>query len=302
MTGTKWPTELRDLALHYGLRALPTATCSDIGAWCGVHLGQAKHPAADARVHALLRQIRPDLAAASDTLAASVRAAWQNVGRTYAEFAAIDRIVAEGRSTVSDPDLLNAAMLGDRPLIVCFVHLGNWEVLGSQVFAPLHQRRRPAIAVVMPPANRAHAFIAARRRAPLPIDLAPMSKRVWATVTDYLRRPRGCAWIAADEVADGRVFAPHFGRPPRTDGNLGKIVRLAAATGAHILPAYSERTGPTAFRSHFLPLQEVPRQRLSQDEIEAQVMRLDALFAPIVQRLATQWYMAVEFGEDPAGA
>lgn len=296
----KLPGELRDLGLHYGMRALPTAACSALGSVLGTTLGQRGHPAADARARMVLTRLRPDLAATPAALEANLRRLWQHVGRTYAEFAAIQRIVPEGRSELCDPERLDAAYADERPLILCFVHLGNWEVLGQQVSThPLIHRGRPISAVVMPPANRAHAHIAARRRATLPVELVPMSRRVWHTVAETLRRPGGIVWLAGDEVANGRVFAPHFGRAPRIDGNLGKIVRLAAATGARVLPMYSERVGPVRFRSHVLPMLDMPRGRLDDAAIRAQVMRIDAVFDPIIRRLVTQWYMAIEFGLEP---
>ena len=282
------------------MRALPTGPCSDLGAWCGTALGQRGYPAADSRIRALLAQLRPDLAATPESLAASLRLIWQNIGRTYAEFAAVERIVPEGRAILIDPHRLDEAYADDRPLILCFFHLGNWEVLARQVIIhPSIDRGRPFTAVTMPPSNRAHAFIAARRRSSLPVNLVPMNRRVWHSVTECLRRPRGIVWLAGDESANGRVFAPHFGRKVRLDGNLGKIVRLAAATGARVLPMYNERIGTTHFQSHILPMIEVPQGRLSDEQIEAHVMRIDAVFAPIVKRLLTQWYMAVDFSLDP---
>jgi KDO2-lipid IV(A) lauroyltransferase len=296
----KLKAEARDLVLHYAMRTLPTEACSNLGAWFGTTLGQRGYPAANARARRLLALLRPDLAATPESLEASLRLLWQNVGRTYAEFAALHRMIPQGRTLMSDPERLDQAYADDRPLILCFVHLGNWEVLGQQVAShELIDRGRPFTAVVMPPANRAHAHIAAGRRASLPVDFVPMGRRVWHTVAECLRRPRGIVWLAADEAANGLVSAPHFGRHPRTDGNLAKIVRLAAATGARVLPMYNERVGPVRFQSHVLPILDMPRGRLDEHEISTQVMRIDAVFAPIVKRLLTQWYMAIEFGDEP---
>ncbi|MEA2725555.1 MAG: Kdo2-lipid lauroyltransferase/acyltransferase [Acetobacteraceae bacterium] len=290
--------ELRDLGIHYGLRALPTDACSAVGAWLGRTMGRRGHPAAEARVRALLPRLRPDLAT-SDALEAALVRLWENVGRTYAEFSVIHRMLPAGRSRLSDPALLDAVYADDRPLILCFVHLGNWELLGLQMADhPRIHRGRPIVAVTMPPTNRAHALIAARQRRVLPVDLVPMDRRIWYTIADRLRRPGGIAWLAADDVVGGRVFAPHFGRRPRIDGNLGKIVRLAAATGARILPIYSERLQGARFVSHLLPVVEVARGRRDEDSIRFDVARIDGLFAPIVQRLVQQWYMAIEFAED----
>jgi KDO2-lipid IV(A) lauroyltransferase len=291
--------ELRDLGIHFGLRSLPIEACSTVGAWLGRTMGRRSHPAADARARALLERLRPDLAG-PDALETTLVSLWENVGRTYAEFSVIHRMLPAGCSALSDPALFEEVCADDRPLILCFVHLGNWELLGLQVAT--HSRvdhGRPIVAVTMPPTNRAHAFIAARQRKVLPVELVPMHPRIWHTVADRLRRPGGVAWLAADDVVAGRVFAPRFGRKPRVDGNLGKIVRLAATTGARILPLYSERLDGARFVSHVLPLVEVPREPRDKEMILAHVERVDAIFTPIVRRLVQQWYMAVEFAEDP---
>jgi len=291
--------ELRDLGLHYGMYALPTEACSNLGAWFGTRLGQSGHPAGNARARTLIAQLRPDLAATPAALDANLCLLWQNIGRIFAEFSAVQRMIPQGRVLLPEPWRLDEAYADDRPLILCFVHLGNWEVLGLQVAThPMIHRGRPIAAVVKPPANRAHAFIAAQRRRTLPVELIPTGPRIWHAIAQTLRRPGGIAWLAGDEVVNGRVCAPHFGRRPRIDGNLGKIVRLAAATGARVLPLYNERIGAARFRSHILPMLEMPRGRLDDDEIRAQVMRIDAIFAPIITRLLTQWYMAMEFGID----
>jgi lauroyl/myristoyl acyltransferase len=151
----------------------------------------------------------------------------------------------------------------------------------------------------MPPTNRVHRLIAARQRRVLPLDLIPMHPRIWHSVADKLRRPGGIVWLAADDVREAHVFAPFFGRRVRLDGNLGKMVRLAAATGARILPIYSERLAGARFVTHLLPPIEFPPGRRSEDALLADVARLDAVFAPIVRRLVRQWYMAVDFALDP---
>jgi lauroyl/myristoyl acyltransferase len=288
--------ELRDLAIHFGLRSLPIETCSTVGATLGRTMGRRGHPNAEARARAVLPRLRPDLAA-PDALETALVGLWENVGRTYAEFSVIHRMLQAECSTLSDPDLLRAISVDVRPLILCFMHVGNWELMGLQL--AVNAGGRPIVAVTMPPANRAHAFIAARQRRALPVDLVPMNPRIWNTIAERLRRPGGVAWLAGDDVVAGRVFAPHFGRKLRVDGNLGKIVRLAAMTGARILPVYSERLQGARFVSHLLPLLEVPNQPRDKEMIRAYVEQIDAIFAPIVRRLIQQWYMAVEFAEDP---
>ena len=287
---------MRDLALHYGMRALSTDACSALGAWLGGHLGRRGHPAADARAKALLMRLRPDWAEEPEVLEANLQQLWSNVGRTYAEFAAIRKIVGGYRNVMCGEPQLEEVYASDRPLILCFVHLGNWEVLGHCITShPMLGPMRPFIGLAMPPANRAHALIAVRQRASLPIDLLPMGRHVWHRVIETLRQPGGIVWMAADEAAGGRVHAPLFGRRPRIDSNLGKIVRLAAATGARVLPMYNERLGLARFRSHILPVMEMPSGRLTEEAAQQQIYRINEVFEPIVRRLLTQWYMAIEF-------
>jgi KDO2-lipid IV(A) lauroyltransferase len=292
--------EGRDLALHYVMRALPTVACSALGAWLGVRLGQRGHVLANDRAAALLMKLHPDWAATPAEMGANLRHLWQNVGRTYAEFAAIQRILREGRHFVYGEEHLAAAYSEDRPLILCFVHLGNWELLGHYVTShKLIAPGRPLSGLVMSPTNRAHAFIMKRQRALLPIHLMAMGPHVWHRIADTLRRPGGIVWLAGDEAVDGLVRVPLFGRQPRIDGNLGTIVRLAAATGARVIPMYNERVRHTRFRSHILPVLDMPRGRLTDEAILAQVLRINGIFEPIIRRLMAQWYMAIECGNDP---
>ena len=286
--------ELRDLAIFETLRLLPTEACSNLGAALGRTMGRKGSPRDDARARALLTALYPS--AARDETEAKLARLWENVGRTFAEFAVLPRMLPENRATLSDPVFLDAVYADDRPLIGCYMHLGNWELLGGHLLAhPRIDAARPMITVMMPRGNRAHGLIAARVRRALPAQVVKMSRTVWRTVLETLRQPRSIACIAVDEIADRRVYAPHFGRRLRTNGNLGKIVRLAAQTGARIMPCYSERLPGVRFISHTLPLIEVGTARLVDEALAAKVAVLDAIYAPIVRKLIDQWYMAIEF-------
>jgi KDO2-lipid IV(A) lauroyltransferase len=284
----------RDLALHYAMRALPTEVCSDLGARLGLSIGRRDHPLAEARSRLILPHLRSELADPA-ALEAATALLWQNVGRSYAEFSVLRRIVREGRVTQSDPALLRSAIADPRPLILCFLHLGNWEVLGQQMGLLLPGRIG---AIVAPPANRAHSFIVRHRRRHLPMDFFDVNHHVWRSAGMRLRQPGGVLWLAADEADAGHVFAPFFGRPPVIDGNLGKMVRLASATHARILPIYAERQPGVHFVVHTLPQIDVTADRRDTAAILEAIVQLDAQLDPIVRRLAEQWYMAIEFGYD----
>ena len=292
--------ELRDYAIHMALHALPVDWCSALGAKIGQGAaGRRSRPESEARGKAAMALLRPDLAT-PDRLEASTRKLWGNIGRTFCEFSVLRKMVAQGRSVMSDPGRWNAVVDENRPLIIAFVHLGNWELTGAQLAShPSAGVERTVTGVTMPPANRAHAAIALRQRAGLPVDLLPMDARLWRRMTEVLSQPKGTAWLAVDELVDGVVMAPHFGRTLKSHGNMGKIVRLAAATGARILPVYSERQTGAHFITHVLPPLDVPQIRLGAAGVLEQVHRLDEIFAPIVRRHLDQWLWTVDLASLP---
>jgi KDO2-lipid IV(A) lauroyltransferase len=289
---------MRDVALHRLMQAAPVETCSALGAELGVWLGQRSDRASDARAKALLERLQPRAHAAAIEQQASQL--WRNIGRTFAEFSVLPRIIAEQRVTIAPEAAIELIAPDPRPVIVCFVHLGNWEALGAALSShPTVIAHRRMSAVIAPPANTARAAIAARLRGTLAVEQLTMGPGVWRVVLNRLRQPFGTVWLAAD-AAEGGVDIPLFDRAPRGDGTLGKIVRLAASTGALMLPAYCERLPGVRFVAHVMEPYEVPAGRVDTAYLLQGVAHLSALFDTPVRRLLTQWYMAIEFPTDAA--
>jgi Kdo2-lipid IVA lauroyltransferase/acyltransferase len=291
---------MRDLALHRMMRALPVGMCSALGSELGVWLGQRTDRASDTRAKALLRRLHPEAdAAAVDRQA---RELWRNIGRTFAEFSTLPRIITERRVTISPEAVIAEIAPNPRPVIVCFVHLGNWEALGAALGGhPTVIAHRKMSAVIAPPANRARAMIAARLRGTLAVEQLQIGPGVWRAILTRLRRPFGTVWLAAD-AAEGGVDTPLFDRAPRVDGNLSKIIRLASSTGALILPVYCERLPGVRFVAHVLEPYEPPATRVDTADLLQAVTHLNAVFEAPVRRLVSQWYMAIEFPTDAAPA
>jgi KDO2-lipid IV(A) lauroyltransferase len=286
--------ELRDISLYRVMRALPVSLVSRIGASLGQILGRRTHPAAAARAAATIRLLRPDLARDPRTLEAAQTRLWANVGRVYAEFCVLDKIVRERRATVGDPGIFDAVLADGRPVIVPFAHLGNWETITSQIVdrAP---GRLAALANPLPQ-NRVQAHIASLQRGQQGFTVMTIDGSVWRRAMRHLEQPGSILMVAADEQVDGRVSAPAFGRALDSRVNLAKIARMAARTGAIILPLYSERLGGARFVTRVLPPLEFPqRLKPSPEEHLQRVARLDALFAPVVLRLIDQWFGLIEY-------
>jgi KDO2-lipid IV(A) lauroyltransferase len=285
--------ERRDLGLFRLMRALPVSVVSRIGASLGQHLGRRGHPAAAARVATALRHLLPDLARDPRGLESAQRRLWANVGRVYAEFCVLDRIVSEDRVGIADPKALDALLADGRPIIMAYVHLGNWEATGMHLSRHIPDRM---FAFALTPANRVQAQIAAMQRARFPGKVVAVDAMAWRHALEHLRQPGGILYLSVDEDDESGMPFPSFGRTLNANGNLAKIVRVAARAGAIILPGYCERLSGARFCVHFLePVEFAPHPAISPEEILRRMQHLDALFTPVVLRLIDQWFGLLEF-------
>jgi Kdo2-lipid IVA lauroyltransferase/acyltransferase len=288
--------EFRDINLYRVMRSLPVAAVSRMGAALGQILGRRAHPPVDARVAAALRRLCPELALDRKALEAAQVRLWANVGRVYAEFCVLHKIVPEGRVSIDDPATFDAVVGDGRPIILTFVHLGNWETMPFQLAA---RSPRPAAGLANPlPSNRARAQVAALQRGRLAGTELTVDGNVWRRAVQHLEQPGGVLLMAVDEQVQGRVSVPFSGRTFDARSNLSKIVRIAARTGATILPLYSERLAGARFVTHVLrPVEFEPNRKLSLEEQWQRVAAIDAQFQPAVMRLIDQWFGLLEYPE-----
>lgn len=288
--------ERRDLALYRLMRLLPVPVASRLGAALAQSMGRRSHPGADARVAAAIRRLRPDLATTPAALERAQVRFWAHVGRIYAEYCLLHKLAPGRRSEIDDPDTFNAVLSDGRPVIVPFVHLGNWETCGSALSwsAP---HRVCALSNPMPP-NRVQAQIATLQHARLPLRVLTFDGNVWRHALQHLDRPGAILFVAVDEVVEGRVSVPSFGRQLAPSANVQKVVRMAARTGAIILPLYSERLGGANFCTRVLKPMEFQKQpKLEADQQQTGVRQLDQAYENVVLRLIDQWFGLLDFRE-----
>ncbi|MDB5511251.1 MAG: hypothetical protein JWR08_734 [Enterovirga sp.] len=280
-----WP-DLRDRSLHALMSAMPIDACSALGARLAPRLGKLANPVSHERATRLFEQLVPS------GPQAGVDRLWGNVGRTFAEFAVSHRMLDAGRVAIDGEEHLDAALGSGRPVIAVFPHLGNWELAEMQ----LGFRAPGRVAVIVaPPANGERAAIAQRVRSKVPAELLVNSRTVWRHGLAKLRQPGGIFMVAVDESAAGRVWGPFLGRPPRVDGNMGKVVRLALSTGAIVLPFHSERVRGAHLLSRYLPALEFGGDPRDPDTVLEGVRRLNEVVEAPIRRLLDQWYMALAF-------
>lgn len=276
-----------NLALHYGCRLLPIDWVSAIGARAGTLNGRYRFAAARRRAEAGFVKLCGGASAAD--AAAAVDRLFAHVGRVMLEFSVLDRLWQAGRIAAVGTEHVMAARAAGRPLLVMGLHLGNWEAIGPTLiglgldgFKGFYQ----------PPRSRFEHKIAVAARARYGAIALRPGIAAARTARRLLVERRGVLLVYADEERRGHVSTPLFGRaiPPRA--NILDIVRLAAASGAAVVPAYVERLGEGArFRVTFLP----PVELAADAPTIANVRRLDEVITPLVLAHLDQWYMLFDY-------
>ncbi len=252
----------------------------------------------NARARANWIALRPDQAAPAQADAAVLKM-WRNITRTLAEFSIVHRLWDEGRVAVEQVENLHAATTSGRPVILMPVHLGNWEVLGPTLVG-LGLR---VSAIYEPPGNRFDHWLALRARRKFGVEMLPPGAAGVRPALRLLASRERIVSMFGDDYAHGRSNAPFFGRPLRLDGNLAKIARMAALSGALVLPAYVLRKdGGATFAVRFgrpVDLAETDGAPL-RDKVE----RLNAIIEPIVRAHLAQWYWLphLDLSEEPRSA
>ncbi|SON55074.1 lipid A biosynthesis lauroyl acyltransferase [Hartmannibacter diazotrophicus] len=273
-----------DYAVHYGLKLLPSETCSRIGAWLGRFMAPRFHKEAEARARANLKRLKPDWSEAEveDTLMRN----WDNQGRLMLEFSVIHRLMDEGRITIdraSMEPIIAAAKAG--PLVLVGLHIGNWEVLAPAILS----LGISPYDIYMPQKSRARTHIAETVRAKFGLRTLPPGAKGARPALRYLKAGETII-IFCDEGFDYEVMAPFFHREPHLGGNLSVAVRLARHSGARIAVFHAERTEGCRFVARGdhvidLPATDNPGQRLMED-----VIFLNGLIEPIILDHLDQWY------------
>lgn len=283
---------LLNLAVHNGLKLLPTEWTSRFGAVFAAVLGPYRFPNADARARELWRVLRPEQSAPIEVDAA-MRRLWRSVGRTMAEYSVLHRLVPQDRIEVVGREHMEAELAAGRTVIFACVHLGNWEAMALK----LQSFGYPIAGTYDPPSNRFdHRIVNQVRRRFLNI-LTPDRRGGIAAFRTLVREKQMVAFFV-DEIFQGRVSAPAFGRKLRIEGNIANVARLARMANAAVMVAYCVRLGDAVrFRMTGIP---VPQARTADAEADliANVAAIERTVAPIVRDHVDQWYYALDFKPD----
>lgn len=198
------------------------------------------------------------------------RRQWDNVGRVFAEFFMMDRILADPTRVEYPSEAEIDAVLGDRrPVIFVSGHFANFEVMASA-------GRRQGVEGVLVYRGLNNPYLDARMRdsrlrygVKLLAPKGPGGGRdVMAALSAGV--PVG---ILADQKYNEGPASPFFGHLAHTQP---APVRWALKFGARLQPGWVERTEGARFRLFAGPPIELPLKGATAADVEAGIARINA--------------------------
>jgi KDO2-lipid IV(A) lauroyltransferase len=228
-------------------RVLGLRRASDLGGWLARKLGPMI-PVTRRAQKAMARAF-PGMDEA--TRDAHVRAMWDNLGRTFAEYAHLDKFWAVkpgARIEIVGMEHALAAIAKGRGGLFVSGHCGNWEVM-PRCIADVGQK---GTLVYRPPNNPyVDAWITERRK----IGLPTMAAKGGDGVRSIIKTLKDNAFIAmlVDQKANDGISVPLFGREAMTSPTAPV---LSLKNGAPIVPVWCVRLPDQHFRVTVYP--EIP--------------------------------------------
>ncbi len=268
--------------LMAGMRAIPLDRASAFGGWLLRTIGPLTSAHRTAETN--MRFVWPDMPAAAR--AVLLREQWDNLGRTFAEFAQIDRLlpyVDKARVSVEGAEILDALRDSGRGAVLIAGHFANWEVMAAAIV-----KRGVRCQVTYRAAN--NPYVDARivkSRKSYGIDLfAPKGRDGAAELLAALKRGE-CIALMNDQKFNGGVRAPFFGRMVETAPGPA---RLALKFDAPIIPLSVRRTQGAHFVVTIHPPLDVPRTGDKSADIDAAVGMINRFIEGVIEQAPAQWF------------
>jgi KDO2-lipid IV(A) lauroyltransferase len=199
------------------------------------------------RARANLRAAYPSMS--QSEMEAIIVEMWDNLGRTVAEYAHLDKFSLAGpnpRLTVAGTAYAEAAIASGKGVIFISGHFANWEMMpftahqlgyeSGEVYRPLNNPYVDRWMVRQRVLNGPKEQIAKG---------AQGTRRIFT-----LLRAGKCILLLADQKTNEGLPAPFFGRDAMT---TPAPAALALKLGAVVLPASNERLGGARFRMKIYP-------------------------------------------------
>lgn len=229
-------------------RVLGLRRASDLGGWLARTLGP--NIPVTRRAQKAMARAFPEMSEAERD--GHIRAMWDNLGRTFAEYAHLDKFWAVkpgARIEIVGMEHARAAIAKGKGGLFVSGHCGNWELM-PRCIADIGEK---GTLVYRPPNNPyVDAWITAQRKLGLPTMAAKGGDGVRAIIKTL----KDNAFIAmlVDQKANDGISVPLFGRAAMTSPTAPT---LSLKHGAPIVPAWCVRLPDQRFRVTVYP--EIPQ-------------------------------------------
>lgn len=267
------------------LRLLGPERSSDLGGWILRRVGPflPVHQTAIANLRAAFPEKPPE------ELARIAAGAWENLGRTAAEYAHLktlfdydhDHPERGSRVEVDGIDHFTALRDDGRPGIIFSTHLANWEL--PAICAATYGL--DATAVFRPPNNPAIARIVHEIRSGSMGGLAASRQGAAFAMQGVLDRG-GHLGMLVDQHFTRGVAVPFFGQPALTNPILGKFARRfdCPVHGVRVIRLPGHR-----FRLELTPALALPRGADGEIDVEGAMAMMTEIVEGWVREYPEQW-------------
>ena len=211
-------------------------------------------------------------------------AMWENLGRTFAESFRIKTLTQSDRIVFEPAEGFDEAARGDKPFIVCGLHLGNWEILAHG-----GQRLGVSLLGVYQRLSNPHveALLHSMRE---PLYKAGLMPKTPMTARAVLRaiKDGACPCFLADLRDDRGELVPFFGRPARS--NVFPAL-LARKTGVPLYAGAAFRRPGGRFSIRIAPI-FMPRTDNSAADALVATQTLQRQYEAFIREAPEQWMWA----------
>lgn len=271
------------------LRALP-APAAHAAFRLGADLAARRGGAGARRLRATLARVVPDAGPAE--LDALVRDGLRSYARYWCEAFRLPAMDPARVHARMDPHVHGSAPLlealdGGRGVVFALPHSGNWDVAGVWLVETLRRRGlEPAFTTVVErlrPESLYRRFVAYRESLGFEVVAVDEGAAAHRALTGRLRRGGVACLVADRDLTASGVDVAFFGEPARLPPGPA---RLAALTGALLLPAYPSFT-PDGWALAIGPPIEVPDRA----QVGKATQALADAFAALIATAPADWHM-----------
>ncbi len=218
-----------------------------------------------------------------------LRGVWDNLGRTGAEYAQLDRIydtdhlgpVTGGRIQAAGVEQFLKLREDAKPAIIFTAHCGNWELL------PIGAERHglPVVVFYRPPNNPFAAELVKQIRSRSMGRLLPKGMLGTVAAANALEQGEHLGMLVDQHYGLG-LEVPFFGRPARTAVTLAKLARRFRCP---VHGAFVERLAGARFRVVLLPPLRIEWTEDAQADIHEVMASVNRTIEEWVRAHPEQW-------------